>query len=183
MGKINPVRAFLREVKRLCDTEADLCDGKWDAEKKTSTQWHADGNRYWPFGISHDTLPEDCFKREDGLWQQNDKINTHDKEGGYTLVFIWRTHISGRGRTNHSEFYEKSEREKVLYETDKLEFVWKWEKVIFPTECVWSYRMGPTFFEVRDKETGYVHIQTRYKAELIREYNAMFPQTVKTNTL
>ncbi len=179
MGRVNPAREFLRRIKSLCDNVSDLTGYHWDEEKQTSTEKHPDGNYYWPFGFSHDSLPKDCFKREDGLWEQNNKINTHSKCGGYVLVFLWRIHPSHRGIATWSEVYEKSEREKVLYETEDLEFVWRWEKVILPTECVWSCTMGPTFFEVRDKKTKQPLIQHHQKAPFIRAYNEMFQSSKK----
>ena len=183
MGKVNPVREFLRRVKALCDAENELTSSKWDADKRKYHQRGPDGRNYWPFGISRECAPEDCFKREDGLWEQKKMINTHMKHGGEVCAFIWRLHpnYSCHGQPcitnkNQKEFYEKSETEKVLFETDTLSFVWLWSEVIPPNRNKWGSSMGPTYFEVRDKKTGFVHIQTPYKAELIREYNAMFPR-------
>ena len=177
MGKVNPAREFLRRVKALCDAESALTDTKWDAEKREYHHIGEDGRNYWPFGYSHECLPEDCFKRDDGLWEQKKKINTHMDHGGSVCVFIWRTHPNyccagqpSRLNKNQQEFYEKSENEKVLLQTDDLEFVWKWVEVIPPNRNVWGSRMGPTFFEVRDKNTKVVHIQSASKAALIRDY-------------
>ena len=187
MGKINPAREFLRRVKKLHDTENALTDTKWDADKREYHHRGEDGRVYWPFGFSHECSPKDCFKRDDGLWEQKKMINTHMKDGGSVVVFIWRVHPNysclgqpSSQNDNQLEFYEKSETEKVLFETDKLEFVWGWFDVIPPNRNIWGSSMGPTSFIVRDKETKYVHIQTQYKTELIREYNAIFSQRVKT---
>lgn len=177
MGKINPAREFLRRVKALVDAENALTDSKWDAGKKEYHQRGEDGRNYWPFGFSHECFPEDCFKREDGLWEQKKMINTHMKDGGSVCVFIWRLHpnYSCQGQPssqneNQLEFHDKSETEKVLLETEELEFVWKWVEVIPPNRNIWGSTMGPTFFEVRDKKTKVVLIQSASKAALLRDY-------------
>jgi hypothetical protein len=180
MGKVNPAREFLRRVKALTDAERELTKGGWDAEKRRYHQIGPDGRNYWPFGISRECAPEDCFKREDGLWEQKEMINTHQKDGGSVCVFIWRTHPNYccHGQpclTNkrQKEFYEKSETEKVLLVTDELEFVWKWEEVIPPNRNCWGSKMGPTFFEIRDKNTKEILVQSESKAALLRDYKEL----------
>jgi len=176
--KINPVNQFLKKVKALCDAEERLTDTQWDGEKR---EYHhvVDDRNYWPFGISHECLLEDCFKREDGLWEQKKKINTHMKHGGSVVVFIWRLHpnycCAGQPcsqNKNQLEFWEKSENEKILHEADGFQFVWRWTEVIPPNRNIWGSTMGKRFFEVR--LMGNAIIQTYTKAELKREFTEKY---------
>jgi len=171
MKKVNPSRQFIKKVEHLINTVHEL------------TQ--SDTQEYWPFGYSHEALETECFKREDGLWELKDKINPHIN-GGQKVVFIWRKHpepcYGGRpvySSEKEKEIYEKSETEKVLFETDKLEFVWTWHYFRHPTEYVWSYIMGPAFFEVRIKETKQIVIRETKKGPFIRCYNDLFPAETK----
>lgn len=179
MGKWkNPAREFLRRVKALEDAARDITSSKWDAKKREYHHRGEDGRKYWPFGTSHECFPKDCFKREDGLWEQKKMINTHMPDGGSVCVFIWRLHPNYCGfgqpcitNKNQVEFYEKSETEKVLLKTGELEFVWMWDEVIPPNRNIWGSSMGPTFFEIRMSGTPILREKT--KVGLLRAYNAL----------
>lgn len=169
----NPAKEFIKKVDELCKLERKLTDSNGSSTPE-----------FWPFGWEHESNPEDCFKREDGLWELKHKINTHSKNGGYRVVFIWRIHpnycCGGQPcstNKNQVEFYDKSETEKVLYETDTLEFVWKWYDVIRPTDTCWGSRMGKTYFEVRDKETKIVLVSQDKKAPFLRAYDNFINKT------
>ena len=181
MAKRNLANKFFKEVKRLCDTERELTKGSWDAENRKYTHiCPLDGRNYWPFGIEHEADLKDCFKRADGLWELNDKINTHCKDGGSVVVFIWRIkpNYNCYGQPSCTsdkieDFLKNSETEKVLLEHDGFQFVWRWADVTKPTECVWGMKMGKTFFELR--KDGKPYIQSYTKAQFIREYKQLFP--------
>lgn len=180
MSKVNPAREFLRRVEALVKAENRLTTTKWDEKKKEHHHRGPDGRNYWPFGINHECLEKDCFKRKDGLWEQRKMINTHMKDGGEVCAFIWRLHpnycCDGQpciSNKNQEEFYEKSETEKILYETNDLEFVWRWIEVLTPNRNRWGSTMGRTFFEIRRKEDKEPIVQSITKAGFIREYNSL----------
>lgn len=153
------VNKFFREVKRLIDLE--------------HTETRQKG--VWPFGWSHESTPETCFKRPDGLWEGHKKLNTHLAHGGERVVFLWRVepNYCTAGRPVYTadrfrQFLENSETEKILIAQDGYEFVWKWATVVPPTKICWGMKMGKCFFELR--KDGNVLIQTPVKAEFLRKY-------------
>ena len=181
MPKKNPVRQFLKRVKELCDVADSVTDNHWDADKKTYSHINPDdGVNYWPFGFKNECLEKDCFKRNDGLWQQKQKINTHMRDGGSTIVFIWRIApnycIDGQpcySGEKQQRLYMDSETEKVLYETENYEFVWTWLKWGAPTRSTWGLSATDFYFQVRDKKTHVVNLQEKTKAAFLRRYNAL----------
>ena len=137
----SPVNKFFREIKRL---------------EKTRDKYSNTDEGYWPFNNDSEVAPEDCFKREDGLWQKKEKINTHCSDGGSTIVFLWRVepNYSCRGRPVMShervkQFLKNSETEKVLLSYKGYDFVWMWDTVYLPTETRWGICKGSCFYELR----------------------------------
>jgi hypothetical protein len=168
---MKPVNAFLKEVKRL---EARARELTWPQD---------DTDHVWPFAHDHEANPEDCFKREDGLWELNERINTHIQRGnslpGSRVVFIWRTHpnycTAGRPCYTSEQtatYMRESETEKVLVSEGGYEYVWRWDTFKGPTEVVWGMQMGPTFFELR--KDGKEVLRADTKAAFKRAVEAHF---------
>jgi hypothetical protein len=131
---------FLKRVKELSDT----------ANKISNEEG------YWPFSYSHEAKEKDCFKRPDGLWQLNHKINCHMKDGGSTVIFIWRIapNYCTAGQPCYSaeqrfNFLQQSETEKVLVKHEGYEFVWMWDELTGPTKNIWGLSMGETYYVLR----------------------------------
>jgi len=156
----NPAKEFLKRVKRFKDFTQTL------RERDPMT------NIYWPFMNNYEANLEDCFKREDGLWEKKEKINTHCKNGGYRVVFIWRIHpnycVHGKPcftADHKAEFLEKSETEKILLEFKNFQFVWKWHDIVMPTNNIWGMSMGKPYFELRNE--GEVLARTSVKKHFV----------------
>ena len=168
---MNLANKFLKRVKALQDA-ADL----WKQEKKNP----GTREKYWFVTSSMECAPEDCFKREDGLWEQKEKINTHI-DGGQIKIAIWRLHpnycCAGRPVYSHEavkEFRAKSEMEKVLLVEDGYEFVWLWREVIMPTKNVWGMSMGPRFFQLR--KDGKILVEDDRKSAFKRDCDLAIAQ-------
>lgn len=153
------INKFFKEIKRLKDLERKITRQKG----------------VWPFGWSHECIPEDCFKRPDGLWEQREKTNAHLHHGGETVVFIWRVEpnycIHGQPVVTHDrvlQYLVNSETEKLIVAEDGYEFFWKWDEVKRPTSTCWGMGMGKPYYEMR--KDGNVLIQTQIKAEFLRQY-------------
>jgi hypothetical protein len=105
---------------------------------------------YWPFMFEHECKPENCFKREDGLWEGKELISNHK------VVFIWRIEpnycVHGQpcfSEEQIAEIYKKSETEKLLYKENDLEFYWKWYKFELPNKNIWGLKPRGHSIEVR----------------------------------
>jgi hypothetical protein len=129
----------------------------------------------WPFGYAYECNPSYCFKRPDGLWQKNEKINTHLPHGGSTVIFLWRLepNYCCAGRPVYTadrvhQFLTNSETEKVILTIGDYTFSWKWDTVKMPTATCWGMKMGYPYYELR-KGTS-VLIQTEVKADFVRKY-------------
>jgi len=178
MPKRNPAREFIRRYEALIQAEDTLTSSRWLGKGKGYTHQQEDGEYYWPFGYEWECDPDDCFKREDGLWQKKERINKHTQPGGYIVAFLWRTHpnYSAYGKpscTNKSQesFYEKSETSKTLFSTEDFDFVWAWYEPRRPTDICWASSVGQTYFEVRDKKTQTVLVRASTRTAFIREFS------------
>lgn len=132
----------------------------------------------WPFGNSRENTPEQCYLREDGLWQSHDLLRTGNKSPLYRCIFLWRIHpnycTGGRPIFTSDKvqlFMEKSETEKILITEGDFEFVWMWDTVRKPTENVWGMDMGPTFYVLRRKSTGEILVRQDYKNRFLDYIN------------
>lgn len=134
----------------------------------------------WFYGSNRECLKKDCFRREDGLWEGKNKINTHSKDGGQRVVFLWRIapNYCTYGQPCYSEsdrtrLYNESETEKVLLVIDEYEFVWKWYcfSKSSPNRIIWGLKMGITYFEMRDKQTKEVLVRTNVKKHFVEAYD------------
>lgn len=151
--KTRPENLFLKRVKELSDIANKLV--------------HENNDEYWPFFYSHEAKEKDCFKRPDGLWQLNNKINRHIN-GGYTVIFIWRIapNYCTAGQPCYSaeqkyNFLKQSETEKVLVKHGEYEFVWMWDKLTGPTRDVWGLKIDQDYFVLR--KDGEVLVKTDVK--------------------
>jgi hypothetical protein len=165
--KHNPITRFFNAIKKL-EKAANIRHTDPEAREK-----------YWFYTNSIDCKIDECFKREDGLWEQKDKINTHMPHGGQIKIGIWRIepNYCCHGRPIYTpgkvqEYLDKSETEKVLYVHNGYEFVWKWDYFDMPTDICWGLRQGPRFFELR--KDGEILVQSDKKTVFRRLCNDIF---------
>jgi len=157
---MRPENLFLKRIKELQGTAEQYCG------LSANTQ-----DKYWPFYDSYEALEKDCFKREDGIWQLNYKINTHIK-GGSTVLFIWRIapNYCCHGQPLYTEdkiqeFLKQSETEKVLLIHKDYEFVWTWNEFHRPTRNIWGLKKGPDYLVLR--KNGEILVKTQVKKHFL----------------
>jgi hypothetical protein len=164
----NPTNQFFKKVKALEDA-ADL----WKKARKDPSI----REKYWFVTSDMECAPKDCFKRDDGLWEKKEKINTHCSHGGQIVIAIWRLwpNYCCFGRPSYPKvdtFREESETEKILHTHAGYQFVWGWDEVILPTSICWGMRKGPCWFQLR--KDGEVIVQESSKAAFKRACNPVF---------
>lgn len=165
--KHNPISRFFNEIKKL---------------EKASMIRHTHPEtreKYWFSTNSIDCKANECFKRDDGLWEQKGKINTHMPHGGQIKIGIWRIepNYCCAGRPIYSskqirEYLDKSETEKILHVYNGYEFVWSWDYFDMPTKDCWGLRQGERFFELR--KDGEILVRVKYKTVFRRLCNEIF---------
>lgn len=147
MAQINHANRFFKEIKRLEDA--------LDVQRRTADDPCDEfGHTVWAC-FSHESAPENCFVRDDGLWE-----SYPEQYGRKTrkFIFIWRyqPNYCTRGRPFYSHeqrqaFVDESETEKVLYTYKDLELVWGWNEIFGPTSICWGMKPGEKYFFARDK--------------------------------
>jgi len=169
-----PENEFLRRVQKLKDTLENIVGfGRPNRED------------YWPFGFEHESKIEDCFKRDDGLWQLKKNINQHDYGCGHCrgniVIFIWRIEpnycCAGQPCFSAQEVHDKfvkSETRKILLSHDGYDYVWRWAEFLYPTSNHWGLRQGPTFFEMC--KDGKCLVRAEKKTEFKRKVRNFFKE-------
>jgi hypothetical protein len=127
----------------------------------------------WPFGNSCECKADECFLRDDGLWETKQLLNTGMHK--YRRIFIWRI-LPNYGSTRYSaerqaEFLQCSETEKVLLTHDEYEFVWLWDTIHGPNEWVWGMDIGPRHYVLR--KCGKEVLRADSKAAFLRSIDKL----------
>jgi hypothetical protein len=135
------------------------------------------------FYSTYDCNPDECFKRDDGLWQLNRRVNCHNygcgHSRGHLAAFLWRIapkfyNTSGQpcySFDQEKEFMEKSETEKVLVSHNGFEYIWRWNTFNRPNRNIWGLTKGPSFFELRKDHAFYA--RSAVKADFLRQVSSL----------
>jgi hypothetical protein len=168
--KINHANRFFKEVTRLWDLASH-----WNFDKRMDLNEDRE-----LFSLNHEEYAKDCTRRADGSWESIWYQYGHYRR---RFIFIWREFpnycCAGKPYytwSQQTEYLEKSETEKILYEYKGLEFIWMWDEIIPPTYIVWGMKSGPKKFMLR--KDGVILVEPTTVKKHFREAVAPFIEQV-----